>query len=431
MLAKILKLIYYKKQNTMKTLFTFLALSILILAVSCQQENIENNEPKIIDLDEKSAQLIEADNAFGLEIFQKIRNESKDENIMISPLSISVALAMAYNGADGDTKTEMEKTLKKNGLTVDEINTSYKMLIAALQSVDEKVVFELANAIFYKNGFSVKQDFLNINKNNYDAEVASLDFNSPSAVKTINDWVATKTHDKILSILDKLNPDDRMVLLNAVYFNGIWTKEFNKEGTKLGNFVKKDGESIEIPLMNKEDKLDYVSNSLFQAVKLPYGKGQYNMIVMLPAQNKSSQNIIDELSADNLAKWEKEFKMEEHVVVTMPRFKFSFESSLNDVLKEMGMPKAFSDFADFSKITGKKDLFISSVRHKSFIDVNENGTEAAAVTSITITTTSAGPGDTVKKIYFTVDKPFVFAITEKDTGAILFIGEVQNPEYEM
>jgi serpin B len=243
--------------------------------------------------------------------------------------------------------------------------------------------------------------------------------------------VATKTHDKILSILDKLNPDDRMVLLNAVYFNGIWTKEFNKEGTKLGNFVKKDGESIEIPLMNKEDKLDYVSNSLFQAVKLPYGKGQYNMIVMLPAQNKSSQNIIDELSADNLAKWEKEFKMEEHVVVTMPRFKFSFESSLNDVLKEMGMPKAFSDFADFSKITGKKDLFISSVRHKSFIDVNENGTEAAAVTSITITTTSAGPGDTVKKIYFTVDKPFVFAITEKDTGAILFIGEVQNPEYEI
>ena len=403
---------------------------VLLVGASCQQENTENGEPKIIDLDEKSAQLIESDNAFGLEIFRKTRNKSDEENIMISPLSISVALAMAYNGADNDTKTEMEKTLKLYGLTPEEINASYKMLIAALQSVDEKVVFELANAIFHKEGFVVKPEFLNTNKNYYDAKVSSLDFNSPSAVKTINDWVATKTHDKILSIIDRLNPDDRMVLLNAVYFNGIWTKEFNKEGTKLLNFSKKDGESIEVPMMNKEDKLEYTSNSLFQAVKLPYGKGKYNMLVMLPAQNKNSQNVIDALSADNLMKWGKEFKTEEHVVVTVPRFKFAFETGLNDVLKEMGMLKAFSDFADFSKITDKESLFISSVRHKSFIDVNENGTEAAAVTSITFTTTSAGPGDTVQKIYFTVDKPFVFAITEKDTGAILFMGEVQKPEYE-
>ncbi|HPE74864.1 MAG TPA: serpin family protein [Draconibacterium sp.] len=415
----------------MKTSFTFIVLLFLISVVSCHQENMDSNGPKTINLDEKSAQLIEADNTFGLEIFQKIRENSAEENIMISPLSISVALAMAYNGADNATKTEMEKTLKLFGLTPEEINASYKQLIEALQSVDEKVVFELANAIFYKNGFAVKPDFLNINGNNYDAEVSSLDFNSPSAVETINNWVATKTHDKILSIIDQLNPDDRMVLLNAVYFNGIWTTEFEKEGTKLHNFTKNNGESIEVPMMNKEDKLEYISNSLFKAVKLPYGKGQYNMIVMLPAEDKNSQNIIDALSADNLTKWENEFKTEDHVVVTMPRFKFSFETSLNEVLNEMGMQKAFSGQADFSKITDQEDLFISSVRHKSFIDVNENGTEAAAVTSITFTTTSAGPGDTVQKIYFTVDKPFVFAITEKDTGAILFMGEVQNPEYEI
>lgn len=415
----------------MKKLFTFLTLGFLMAVASCQQESTDNSEPKKINLDEKSAQLIEADNAFGFEIFQGIRKNSTEENIMISPLSISVALAMAYNGADGGTKTEMEKTLKLLGLTPEEINVSYKQLIAALQSVDEKVVFELANAIFYKNGFAVKSDFLNINKNNYNAEVASLDFDSPAAVKTINDWVAAKTHDKILSIIEKLNPDDRMVLLNAVYFNGIWTTEFEKDGTKLHYFSKNNGESVEIPMMNKEDKLEYISNSLFEAVKLPYGNGQYNMIVMLPAENKNSQNVIDALSADNLTKWEKEFKTEEHVVVTMPRFKFSFETSLKEVLKEMGMPKAFSVQADFSKITDKEDLFISSVRHKSFIDVNENGTEAAAVTSITFTNTSAGPGETVQKIYFTVDKPFVFAITEKDTGAILFMGEVQNPEYEI
>ena len=417
--------------NPMKRLFTILALGILLTAASCQQENVDNGEPKTINLDEKSALLIEADNAFGLEIFQKIRENSAEENIMISPLSISVALAMAYNGADGDTKTEMEKTLKLYGLTPAEINASYKQLIAALQSVDEKVVFELANAIFNKNGFAVKPDFLEINKNNYDAEVSSLDFDSPLAVETINNWVATKTHDKILSIIDRLNPEDRMVLLNAVYFNGIWKTEFEKEGTKLRYFTMKNGNSVEVPMMNKEDKLEYTSNSLFEAVKLPYGKGQYNMIVMLPSINKNSQNIINELSAENLKKWATEFKTEEHVVVTMPRFKFAFETGLNEVLKEMGMPKAFSEQADFTKISDKEDLFISSVRHKSFIDVNENGTEAAAVTSVTIGTTSAGPGDSIQKIYFTVDKPFVFAITEKDTGAILFMGEVQNPEYEI
>lgn len=414
----------------MRTVFTIIISFVFVSMSSCQQDNVIEDEKSIINLDEKSAQLIEADNTFGLELFQKIRSTSDEENIMISPLSISVALAMAYNGADGDTKTEMEETLKLNGLTPEEINASYKLLIGALQSLDEKVVFELANAIFYRNGFAVKPDYLNINKNNYDAEVSALDFNSPSAVKTINNWVADKTHDKILSIIDKLSADDRMVLLNAVYFNGIWTKEFDENGTKNRIFTKKDGTSVEIPMMNKEDKLEYTSNSLFQAVKLPYGNGQYNMLVMLPANNKTSQNVIDELSAENLNNWKNDFKTEEHVVVTMPRFKFEFKMGLINVLKEMGMTKAFTGEANFSKITDKEDLFISSVLHKSYIDVNENGTEAAAVTAITFTATSAGPGDTVQKIYFNVNKPFVFAISEKDTGAILFVGEVQNPVYE-
>lgn len=414
----------------MRTVFTIIISFVFVSMSSCQQDNVIEDEKSIINLDEKSAQLIEADNTFGLELFQKIRSTSDEENIMISPLSISVALAMAYNGADGDTKTEMEETLKLNGLTPEEINASYKLLIGALQSLDEKVVFELANAIFYRNGFAVKPDYLNINKNNYDAEVSALDFNSPSAVKTINNWVANKTHDKILSIIDKLSADDRMVLLNAVYFNGIWTKEFDENGTKNRIFTKKDGTSVEIPMMNKEDKLEYTSNSVFQAVKLPYGNGQYNMLVMLPANNKTSQNVIDELSAENLNNWKNDFKTEEHVVVTMPRFKFEFKMGLINVLKEMGMTKAFTGEANFSKITDKEDLFISSVLHKSYIDVNENGTEAAAVTAITFTATSAGPGDTVQKIYFNVNKPFVFAISEKDTGAILFVGEVQNPVYE-
>ena len=412
----------------MKTMFTFITLFTFIAISSCQQENINPEENKIIELDDKSAQLIEADNAFGLEIFQEIREESDEENIMISPLSISVALAMAYNGADGETKTEMENAMKLNGLTTEEINASYQMLISALQSLDEDVVFEIANAIFYAQGFSVKPDFINTNKNIYDAEVESLDFSSPSAVKTINDWVAERTHDKILSIIEQLNPLDRMVLVNAIYFNGIWTTQFDEEGTHVNNFYKTDGSMLKVPMMNKEDQLEYTSNTLFKAIKMPYGNGQYNMLVFLPAENKNSQHVIDELTVSNWKNWMESFELEDIVDVTMPRFKFAFEIGLNDVLKKMGMQKAFQpNIADFSKITDE-DLYISSVKHKSFIDVNETGTEAAAVTSITFSTTSIG--NEPPKISFLVDKPFVFAITEKDTDAILFIGEVNNPEYE-
>lgn len=376
----------------MKTIYRITILLAFCAFCSCQTDESSVDENKTIQVDEKSAQLIEADNEFGLEIFRKIRENSDDENLMISPLSISVALAMAYNGADKDTKTEMEKAMKLNGLTTEQINSSYKMLVDALQSLDKDVVLEITNAIFYAEGFSVKPDFLNINKTVYDAEVSKLNFGSPSAVETINDWVTDKTRDKITKIIDQLSPLDRMVLLNAVYFNGIWKTKFDEKGTHNLPFKKINETSIEVPMMKKEEKLEYSTNSLFSAVKMPYGKGQYNMIVMLPAEGKNSQDLIDALSVANWNNWMKSFEVKDPVVVTMPRFKFAFETKLNNVLAEMGMIKAFQpNIADFSKISDE-DLYISSAVHKSFIDVNENGTEAAAVTSITFTTTSAGIG---------------------------------------
>lgn len=411
--------------------FTFFILSIVLLIgfASCNTLNTQPNENKKIDLDSKSAQLVEANNAFGLELFQKIRQNSTEDNIMVSPLSVSLALGMAYNGANGDTKTEMEEAMKLNGLTSEQINTSYKMLVAALQSLDDDVVFEIANAIFYKNGFSVKQNFLDLNNSYYDAEVDDLDFSNPAALETINSWVAEKTHNKITKILNQLTPNDRMVLLNAIYFYGTWTTRFDEDGTKMRTFRKKYGSETEVPMMSKEDSLLYTSNELFSAVQLPYGNGQYSMTILLPQSGKTSTNIIDALDNEQWKSWTSGFEQQDHVVLTMPRFKFGYETGLKEILKKMGMIKAFSTSnADFSGISNEY-LYISSAIHKTYIDVNETGTEAAAVTALVFTTTSAGP-EGPQKIYFTVDRPFVFAITEKDTHAILFIGEVQNPEYE-
>ncbi|WP_340114433.1 serpin family protein [Maribellus mangrovi] len=410
----------------MQRINLFISLILVLLLFACNANDDSANEVKNIDLDTKSAQLIEADNTFGLELFQRIRETSDEENLMISPLSVSLALAMAYNGADNTTKAEMEHAMKLNGLSTDQINNSYEMLVDALQSLDEDVVFEIANAIYYQEGFPVHQSFLDINQMVYKAEVESLQF-GPAAVKTINDWVADKTHDKIKEIINDLSPDARMVLLNAIYFYGTWAQEFDEDGTKMNRFTKNDGTILDVPMMSKTDKLQYSTNESFSAIKLPYGNGQYQMVVMRPADGITSTDLIGELSMENWNEWASQFSEQDNIMVTMPRFKFGFKSELVEILKQMGMLKAFTTAADFSKISSEK-LFISDVIHKTYIDVNETGTEAAAVTAIVFETTSVGPGP--KKIYFTVDKPFVFAITEKDTNAILFIGEVQNPEYE-
>ena len=409
----------------------FLPVFIVLLAlISCQK--VENDQPEIPNLPEKSAQLIDADNAFGLDLFSRVATQAeKNENTTVSPLSVSLALAMTYNGAQGETKTEMEKAMKLAGLTTEQINNSHKALVAALQSSDPEVILEIANAIYYHQGFTLLQDFISVNRNFYNAEVNSLNFgNSTEALKTINGWVSRKTHDKIPTIIDAIDPDLRMILLNAIYFNGIWKNKFGEKDTHNYPFYLADGTHKDVPTMKLETSLEYTSNELFSAVNLPYGNGQFQMTVLLPNEGKTTKNLISQLDTDNWQKWMKDFDAAKPVVVNMPRFKFSWGLKLNDILQSMGMNQAFvSNAADFSGISGGKDLYIGYVMHKTYIDVNENGTEAAAVTAVGMFTTGMGEPDLRK--YFTVNRPFLFAITEKTTGAILFIGEVTNPEYPM
>ncbi|WP_347840071.1 serpin family protein [uncultured Draconibacterium sp.] len=409
--------------------FITIVLGFALLFLSACNSNDDGTDPiKKIELDEKSAQLVEAENEFGLELFQKIYDEEeKYDNIMVSPLSVSLALAMTYNGANGETKTAMEETLKVYGLTPEEINQSYASLVAALQSLDPKVILEIANAIYYKNGFAVERDFVSTNQNYYDAEVEGLDFNSPRALETINNWVADKTHNKIDKILENISAEHVMFLLNAIYFKGIWQTEFDEDNTKNLPFYLNSETAINVPTMIKTESLPYYSNNLFEAVKLAYGAGNYNMFVFLPQAENSVEDIVEELSVGNWKTWMESFTDTVNIDLKLPRLKYKYEIKLNDVLSNMGMGIAFRrGQADFTGINKNGNLNIDYVKHKTFIEVNEKGTEAAAVTVVAIELTSVGP----QNKQFNVNRPFLYAITEKDTGAILFLGTVKNPKKE-
>jgi serine protease inhibitor len=402
-----------------------IAILILSLLLGCNlSDNDMDNE---IEVTEKTARLIEAENQFGLDLFQKIYEyDTENDNIMVSPLSVSLALAMTYNGANGETKTAMEKTLKVYGLTSEDINASYQSLVEALKGLDKKVLLEIANAIFYRNDFNVETDFVSVNKNYYNAEVTPLDFsNQQQSVDIINGWVNDHTNQKIKTIIEQITPLQVMFLLNAIYFKGEWQKEFNEKATEELPFYLEDGSAIQTETMQRLDTLPYMSDELFSAVELAYGKGNYNMYVFLPKPEKTLQDIIDELNEDNWEKWMESFTVTESVDIKFPRYKYEYEIKLNDVLTDMGMGIAFTGSADFTGINRSGGLLIDYVKHKSFIEVNEEGTEAAAVTVVAIRYTSVG--DDPVTVPFHVNRPFFYAITEKSTGAVLFMGTVKNP----
>lgn len=406
----------------MKTKILF-SLIIALIITSCEKQDNQNQENKKMNLTKTTEQIIKADNQFGFDLFKRIlANDGTSDNVFISPTSVALALAMAYNGAEGATRTAMEETLRKNGLTDEEINQSYKSLIDALKQLDPKVLLEIANSIWYRNDVEVLPEFINTNKTYYDAEVSSMVFND-AAKNIINAWVADKTHDKIKEVIDFIPDNAIMYIINAIYFKGIWKSAFEKEKTSDLPFYLKDGSAVQVPTMQQQDTFKYLSNELFSAVELPYGNGNFSMVVLLPENGKNTDDIVAQLNPESWDQWMSEFS-EKDVVLLLPRFKFEYNKLLNDDLTDMGMGIAFSDNADFSKIEPSREIFISRVIHKTFVEVNEEGTEAAAVTAIEIAQTSY-PG--VGPVYLFIDRPFLFVIKEKDTGAILFIGRVNNP----
>ncbi len=416
-------------------LVIILALIFVAVALSnCEKSN--TNEPSQEDpyqqkifLNEKDKAVVDADNTFGIKLFKNlVENSNEEENIIISPLSVSIALGMTYNGADGETKEAMENTLELQGLSVEEINESYKTLIDALTTVDPKVAMNLPNSIWYRNTFDVLQDFININQNYFYAKVSPLDFNDPASVGIINNWVAESTNDKITEIIDGIDASVMMFLINAVYFNGTWKFEFDEQNTQPETFYLANGTTKQVNMMQQEASLSYATNDLFEAVDLYYGSKNFSMVVLLPKEGLTPENIIEQMNAENWTNWMSSFS-EKNIQLLLPKFKLEYEERLNNALIGLGMGAAFDpNGADFSKINPYYQFYIGFVKHKTFIDVNEEGTEAAAVTVVGIEFTSVGDGDT--PYIFTVNRPFLFAIKERDTQAIIFLGKVMEPEYE-
>lgn len=406
--------------NKMKYLSITIITILLAALFSCDKDV----EPTPLNLPLKSQELIESSNAFGLNLFRAVlEHEEANKNVMISPLSVSLALSMTYNGAENDTKIAMEQVLEMTGLSMDEINDLNKQLVNALLAHDPQVILEIANSIWYRDGFSVKSDFIDRNQTYYDAVVMAMDFNDPKTVDIINDWVSEKTHEKIDKIIDQINPDSFMFLINAIYFKGAWRYEFDEKSTHDTQFYISEEQSVEVPMMTMDIDANMLHNDLFTALELPYGKGNWSMFLFLPNFEQTLDDVIEAFTANNWNTWMSGFAEMTDITVQIPRFKFAYDTSLKDVLKAMGMEVAFTPAADFSGILEGGQLMISDVKHKSFIEVNEEGTEAAAVTSVEIVFTSIGN-------FFSANRPFLFAIAEKSSGTILFAGRVTNPAEE-
>jgi serine protease inhibitor len=357
-------------------------------------------------------------------LFKKVNaKEDSKENILLSPLSIYTALGMAYNGANADTKTAMEKAMALTSKDATSFNQNQQALLAYLSSADKDVVLNMANSIWCHKDFNVLVNFINQNKTFFGAEVKKEDFRNPNTVALINNWVSDKTNKKITTIVDGIPESTVLYLINAVYFNGNWTLPFDKEGTHNLPFTLENGTNKDVAMMNLKGKLNYFENEQLQLVDLPYGKNNaYSMTVLLPKGNKTASALLEQLTESNWKTWLAGMKNTEDVFLKFPRFKFGYAKTLNETLSALGMDIAFTDRADFSKISAEK-ILISQVLHKTYIDVNETGTEAAAVTSIGFETTSVPVGN-----FMTVNRPFVFLIREAKTGTITFIGKIVEPK---
>jgi serpin B len=374
------------------------------------------------------SQTVTASNAFGLSLLANLNTSDKDSNVVISPLSVSMALGMTMNGAAGATHDSMQSVLGFSGMTDTSIDQSYLGLINELNGLDPSTAFTLANSIWYRQTFAVEPAFLNLNETYFDAAVRPLNFNDPAAAGTINAWVDSETNGKIPAIVDPPISDSTMMyLINAVYFKASWVYQFDSSQTQQDPFIMQGPTTPNelVPMMYQSKTFLYYQNQSLQMVDLPYGNGNYRMTVMLPEGDIDA--FVSGLNPTSWTSWINGLDSAK-MWLYLPRFTVTCNFELSSALSAMGMSTAFSRVkADFSGISDAPGLHIDKVNHKVYIKVGEMGTEAAATTSVI----TVFPEDVVLPppgtVEMVVNHPFVFVIRDASTGTILFIGKVSNP----
>ena len=424
----------------MKKLLISLLITLLVLPlVACAQpavaEVVKSDKPRVTSPDVSQtdeALLVEGNSTFAFGLYQTLKTE--EGNLFYSPHSISLALAMTYAGARGETEQQMADTLHFL-LSQDNLHPAFNSLDTELGKRgqgaqgkdDEGFRLNIVNAIWGQKDYSFLPAFLDILAENYGAGLRIVDFINETEKSriTINDWVNDQTEGRIEDLIPQGVIDEltRLVLTNAIYFNAAWQHTFSEYMTADGPFNLLDGRQVTIPMMKQTESFGYAEGEEFQGVELPYDGGELSMVIFLPraGQFEAFEESMRSQRMDDII----ESLQNTRVALTMPKFEFDSDFSLKETLDKMGMPIAFTEGADFSGMTGNRNLLIQDVIHKAFVSVDEEGTEAAAATAVIVGETSA-PID--PPIEVTMDRPFIFIIRDIDTGAILFVGRVLNPD---
>lgn len=372
------------------------------------------------DLEKIDERFTEGNQEFAFNIFQALNKGEPDNNILISPISMSQALTMAYNGAGTTTKEAMEKVLGFSGLDNSVVNESFRNLNNYLKTADRKTDLKMGNSIWINKNVEIKKEFIKTNRDNFNAKVGNLDFSDPEAVRTINKWLSKATDGKIENAMEgPISDDTVMYIINAIYFNGIWTKKFKKGATYDGNFTTLDGSNIKVKMMTwgSTNEVKYDNSGKYQAIRLPYGKGKISMYIIMPAADFNINDFINYMDYRQWGEIKKSLHTSE-LEFAMPKFKIKYTAKdLKEILTELGMGEAFLKNADFSE-TG--DVYLNDILHEAMVEVNEKGTKAAAYTMLKFNKKSSAPDS------FIVDHPFIFIINDDATDTILFMGKVLN-----
>lgn len=409
-------------ETRVKFLFTIL-LTFMILPMSRLPAETQPSATATSD----QAAVVEGNNAFAIDLYNQLRTQSG--NLFFSPDSISTALAMTFAGARGDTATEMAKTLHFT-LLPQRLHPAMGGILSNLNAPHDGYQLRLANALWAQQGYTFLDDFLNVTKSDYGASLKQVDFkDAPETARlTINQWVEQQTEDKIKDLVQPgiLSKKTKLVLTNAIYFKGDWQTQFDKAQTRDEDFHLSAVQNAKTSMMHREGEFNYFDGGTFQILEIPYKSGGLSMIVLLPKDVGGMFALEQSLITPNIKQWLGQLRQVPKVILTMPRFKMTQQFELQDTLGSMGMTLAFDAHADFSGMTGNRDLFISAVIHKAYIDVDEEGTEAAAATAVVMRSMMARMQQPEPPV-FRADHPFIFMIRDNRSGGILFMGRVADP----